>query len=124
MHNKRKPREILERVRGLRRAQTPQEVILWSRLKNRRLKGQKFRRQYLIGKYIADFVCFEKKLVIELDGWQHKIDEARKYDKERTQYLKKEGFSVVRFWNNDVNNNLEGVVFEIESALTPTLSQG
>lgn len=117
MHNKLKPKLALSRVRALRRDQTPQEVILWSRLKNRRLCEHKFRRQYLIGKYIADFVCLEKKLIIELDGWQHKIEEVRKYDKERTEHLKKEGFDVLRFWNNDVNNNLDGVIFEIEKYL-------
>ncbi|MDD5463799.1 MAG: endonuclease domain-containing protein [Candidatus Moranbacteria bacterium] len=123
MHNKLKPKEILTRVRGLRQNQTPQEVILWSRLKNRRLCECKFRRQYLIGKYIADFICLEKKLIVEVDGWQHKIEEARRYDRKRTEYLKKEGFAVLRFWNNDVNSNLDGVIFEIERALTPTLSQ-
>lgn len=123
MHNKPQPKEILVRVRKLRRDQTPQEVILWSRLKNRRLCEHKFRRQYFIGNYIADFVCLEKCLIIEIDGWQHKIEEAKKYDKERTEYLKAEGFNVLRFWNNDVNNNLDGVIFEIERALTPTLSR-
>lgn len=123
MHNKGKPTEILTRVRALRKSQTPQEIILWARLKNRRFGENKFRRQHLVGKYIADFVCLEKKLIIEIDGWQHKIEEARKYDIERIKYLKEEGFDVIRFWNNDVNNNLDGVILEIERALTPALSR-
>ncbi|EKE20315.1 MAG: hypothetical protein ACD_8C00022G0021 [uncultured bacterium] len=77
----------------------------------------------MIGKYIADFVCLENNLIIELDGWQHKIEEVREYDNERTIFLKKEGFEVLRFWNDEVNNNLDGVIFEIVCALTPALSR-
>ncbi len=95
--------------RKLRNSATPQEVILWSRLKSGRL-GYKFRRQHSIGKYIVDFYCPAKKLVIEIDGSQH-IESA--YDAERDAYLKKLGFKVLRFWDNDVNNNLEGVLLKI-----------
>ena len=95
--------------RKLRNSATPQEIILWSRLKNKRL-GYKFRRQHSIGKYIVDFYCADKKLIIEVDGSQH-IDSA--YDAEREVYLKNLGFEVLRFWDNDVNNNLEGVLLKI-----------
>jgi very-short-patch-repair endonuclease len=95
--------------RKLRNSATPQEVIVWSRLKNSQL-GYKFRRQHSIGKYIVDFYCPDKKLIIEIDGSQH-IDNA--YDKERDAYLKGLGFIILRFWDNDVNNNLDGVLMKI-----------
>lgn len=95
--------------RKLRKASTPQEVILWSRLRNNRL-GHKFRRQHSIGKYIVDFYCPKRRLIIELDGSQH-IDS--EYDKERDRHLKGLGFKILRFWDNDVNNNLEGILLKI-----------
>ncbi len=107
-------KEKLNQIRELRKNQTPQEIILWSKLRNRGVKGLKFRRQYPIGKYITDFACFEKKIVIELDGWQHKTDEGKTHDKERSEFLKNEGFRILRFWNNEVNRNLEGVILKIE----------
>jgi very-short-patch-repair endonuclease len=75
--------------------------------------GYKFRRQHSIGKYIVDFYCPEKKLIIELDGWQHKEENQKRYDKERSEYMKKLGFNILRFWNNEVNNNLEGTILRI-----------
>lgn len=76
----------------------------------------KFRRQHSIGKYIVDFYCPEKKLIIEIDGSQH-IDIQREYDIERDKYLKNLGFKILRFWDNDVNNNLEGVLMKIVEKL-------
>jgi very-short-patch-repair endonuclease len=108
------PENILKRNRKLRKDSTPQEIIIWSRLRAKRFKDLKFRRQYLIGKYIVDFICLEKKLIIELDGWQHKEENQERYDKERTKYLERQGFKVIRFWNNEINNNLEGVFLKIE----------
>jgi len=93
----------------LRNSATPQETVLWSRLRSKQL-GYKFRRQHSIGKYIVDFYCLEKRLIIELDGSQH-IDS--EYDKERDKYLNSLGFKVLRFWDNDVDNNLEGVLLKI-----------
>ena len=93
----------------LRKRSTPQEIILWSRLKNSQL-GYKFRRQHSIGKYIVDFYCPDRKLVIEIDGSQH-IDSA--YDVERDSYLKSLEFKILRFWDNEVNNNLDGVLMKI-----------
>jgi crossover junction endodeoxyribonuclease RuvC len=98
----------------LRKEATPQEIILWSRLKNKQF-GHKFRRQHSIGKYVVDFYCPEKKLVVEIDGWQHKDQE--KYDEERTKYLESLELKVLRFWNNDVNDNLNGVILKIEEYL-------
>jgi very-short-patch-repair endonuclease len=110
-------KKTINNIRKLRKKATPQERIVWSRLKNRQFNNLKFRRQFLIGKYIVDFVCLEKKIIIELDGWQHKEENKKKYDLERTQCLRKRGFKVVRFWNNDVNENLEGVFLRIEEFL-------
>lgn len=97
----------------LRSSATPQEIILWSRLKKNQL-GYKFRRQHSIGMYIVDFYCSEKKLVIEIDGSQH-IDNS--YDIQRDAYLKDLGFKILRFWDNDVNNNLDGVLLKIIESL-------
>ncbi len=107
-------KETLSKVRNLRRNQTPQEVILWSRLRNRGFRNLKFRRQYPVGRYIVDFVCLEKKLIVELDGWQHGVEDGKRYDEERTNYLRSEGYEVIRFWNNEINGNLDGVVLKIE----------
>lgn len=97
--------------RQLRKNQTEAEKKLWKHLKSKQMKGLKFRRQQPIDSYIVDFVCFENKLVIELDGSQH-IDNKEK-DIIRDDHLKSNGFFVVRFCNNDVMNNIEGVLTEI-----------
>lgn len=99
-----------ETRKTLRKLATPQEIILWSRLRRKEI-GYKFRRQHSIGKYIVDFYCPAKKLVIELDGYQHK--ENQDYDKERSRFLKDFDIKVLRFWNNDINNNLNGVILKI-----------
>jgi very-short-patch-repair endonuclease len=111
------PKEKLDRLRDLRKNSTIQEIILWSRLKNRNFKNLKFRRQYPLGNYIVDFVCLDKKIIIELDGWQHKEENRKKYDNKRTEFLEKLGFKILRFWNNDVNDNLVGVFLKIEEML-------
>ncbi|GBE17224.1 hypothetical protein BMS3Abin15_01061 [bacterium BMS3Abin15] len=104
-----------ERIRKkLRNSPTPHEIILWSRLRRSQL-GYKFRRQQSIGEYIVDFYCSSKQLVVEVEGWQHK--ENIKYDKKRNNYLKNLGIKTLRFWNNEINNNLENVVFKIEEYL-------
>ncbi len=87
---------------------TDVERLLWSRLRMKQLGGCKFRRQSPIGLYIVDFVCYQKKLIIELDGGQHAENED--YDKKRTDWLEGQGFTVVRFWNTDVLNNIDGVL--------------
>ncbi len=96
-------------ARELRKNSTPQEQKLWKILRNRQFLNLKFKRQVPIGNYIADFLCEEKKLVIEIDGGQHnKINNIEK-DKIRTECIELEGYKVIRFWNNEIDNNLEGV---------------
>ncbi len=103
-----------EKRQELRSALTPQELKLWALLRNENL-GCKFRRQHGIGPYIVDFYCKEKNLIIEIDGSQHQ-DNAD-YDKTRDQYLEQLGFTVVRFWNDQVNRNIDGVVMKIQEYL-------
>ena len=98
-------------ARILRKRQTDSEIYLWNHLRGRRVKGYKFRRQYPVGPFIVDFVCTEKKVIIELDGGQHAQQEVE--DKKRTEYLESLGYRVVRFWNNQVMNEMESVLEEI-----------
>ena len=97
---------------------TPAERMLWFELRNRRLRGAKFKRQQPIGHYIVDFVCNEPKLIIEIDGGQHGIDASKADDLVRTQWLEARGFRVIRFWNPDVLQNIEGVLSAISEELT------
>lgn len=98
----------------LRKTQTPQEAILWSRLRNNQLSF-KFRRQYSVGPYVLDFYCPLKKLAIEIDGSHH--IENKEYDFERSSYLSMFGIKVIRFWNNEINTNINGVILKIVSEL-------
>ncbi|GAB4563037.1 MAG: endonuclease domain-containing protein [Anaerolineales bacterium] len=98
----------------LRKELTPAERKLWAVIRNDQL-GVNFRRQHAIGKYIADFCCIKKKLIIELDGSQH-LEQAE-YDEKRTQYLNALGYRVIRFWNHEVMNDLDGVIRAIQHAL-------
>ncbi len=102
------------RARNLRKNLTQQERKLWNILRNKQFHNLSFRRQHPIGNYIVDFICRSQKLIIELDGGQHNIDENIRYDKERTIFLENLGFKVIRFWNNDIDNNIEGVIKFIE----------
>ena len=88
---------------------TPQEKKLWYVIRNRQFFGYRFRRQFPIGNYIVDFICREKKIIIEIDGGQHNEPKNIEYDNKRTEYLKSEGFQVVRFWNNEIDTNMFGV---------------
>ncbi len=90
--------------------------MLWRALRNR-FQTLKFRRQQPIGPYIADFVCYQAKLVIELDGSQHAGESARAYDAVRTEFLEAGGFRVLRFWNSEVRFNLQGVIQSIQTHL-------
>jgi very-short-patch-repair endonuclease len=96
-----------DRARALRHAMTDAERSLWRMLRLRQIDGHKFRRQVPLGRYIADFVCCEVRLVIEIDGGQHAASAPS--DAERSGFLHGEGYRVVRFWNNDVLANPEGV---------------
>ena len=101
----------IHKARELRRAQTDAESLLWRRLRDRRLCEWKFRRQHPIGKFVVDFVCLERRLIIELDGGQH-VDRAR-YDDARTQWLHARGYAVRRYWNDDVIGDVEAVLEDI-----------
>jgi very-short-patch-repair endonuclease len=92
----------------LRKEPTPAERKLWAYIRNAQLNGVKFRRQHAIGSYIVDFCSLKHKLIIELDGSPHL--EQEEYDQERTRSLKEQGYRVVRFWNEQVMNDLDGVV--------------
>ena len=98
-------------ARKLRSNQTDAELKLWLQLRGRRLGGLKFRRQVPIAGFIADFACEEAKLIVELDGGQHA--EQTKGDTERTEILQVAGFMVLRFWNNEVLANMDGVLQRI-----------
>jgi very-short-patch-repair endonuclease len=105
---------MLQRARRLRRDMTDAERLLWGRLRAAQT-GVKFRRQMWLSGFIADFASVEAKLVVELDGGQH--DRERDRDARRTRALAAEGYRVLRFWNHDVLENLDGVVATIVSAL-------
>jgi very-short-patch-repair endonuclease len=104
-----------QRSRELRNNATPAERKLWSYLGNRQLSGVRFNRQVVIRPYICDLVARSQKLVIEIDGGQH--GDAIAYDDARTAFLEARGYRVLRFWNNDVLENIEGVVSKIDSVL-------
>ena len=102
---------LIAKARSLRRSQTDVEQLLWQRLRNRQIFNFKFRRQYPIDPYVVDFCCLDLKLIIELDGSQH--FEQASYDENRSLYLAQRGFKVIRFWNNEVIENCEGVLERI-----------
>ena len=105
--------------KALRTNQTDAESLIWHHLRSRRFEGWKFRRQHIVQGYIVDFVCLETKLVIKLDGGQHAGQKA--YDDHRTLDIEKDGFKVIRFWNNEVLGNLEGVLKTILNTPHPPL---
>lgn len=100
------------RRRELRKNQTEVEKLLWERLRDRQLNKLKFRRQYSVGPYILDFFCADKRLAIELDGEQHK--DAKEYDRERENYLKNKDIKILRFWNGELENDVEEVLRVIQ----------
>jgi very-short-patch-repair endonuclease len=104
-------------ARRLRASQTGAEIQLWRHLRKLETKGTHFRRQVPIGPFVADFACMASKLLIELDGSQHQRRTIRSKDEERTRWLEAEGYRVLRFWNNDLVENLDGVMETIYAAL-------
>ena len=96
--------------RELRKNMTEAEKLLWSKINMKQLNGCIFYRQKPIGGYIADFYCRKAKLVIEVDGSQHFSDESIKYDKVRDEYMRNAGLTILRFTNNEITNNIDGVV--------------
>lgn len=106
-----------ERGRNLRNDMTPAEIILWEELRGKKLAGLKFRRQQPIHKYIADFYCADKKLVIELDGVSHNFSIICENDVRKEKLLVDLGFTVIRFTDEDVKKNIEGVLIDIKKAV-------
>jgi very-short-patch-repair endonuclease len=101
------------RQRELRKAMPEAEHRLWHFLRNRNLCGVKFRRQHPIGRYIVDFACIERMVIVELDGGQHNEEEGQIYDKQRTVFLQRCGWRVIRFWNHQVFEAFDAVMEEI-----------
>jgi very-short-patch-repair endonuclease len=113
MHWRKKPTRT---ARTLRKTQTEAEAMLWARLRHRGHAGRKFRRQVPMGPYVVDFACLEEDLVIEIDGGQHA--ERKDKDEKRTAWLEGRGLRVMRFWNNEVLENIEGVLIAIEQSFS------
>ena len=100
---------LKQNARNLRKHMTSQELKFWAIVKNRQFHNLRFLRQYTIGNYIVDFICRSRKIIIEIDGGQHNQEKDIAYDNNRTAYLESKGYKVYRFWNNDIDNNIEGV---------------
>ena len=105
--------------RSLRREMTDAEKLLWRHLRMKQFEGHKFRRQHPLGSYIVDFVCLEAALILEVDGGQHADNSDS--DDIRAQWLEGKGFHVMRFWNNEVLNNIEGVKLAVWNYLSEVL---
>ena len=120
-------KRLVNTAKALRISQTDTEKLIWRHLRAKQMEGLKFRRQQPIGNYVVDFICLEKSLVIEADGGQH-ADNTK--DEERDVWLTSEGFKVLRFWNNEVLTNMEGVLEVIRDKclshppLTPPIKGG
>ncbi|WP_051624530.1 endonuclease domain-containing protein [Hyphomonas oceanitis] len=110
-------KETRDRARELRRDGSFPERLLWSKLRNRHLGGLKFRRQHPIGPYFADFACEEAKLIIELDGDTHGNPDQQAHDARRTAFLESQDWQVVRIWNSDLLENIDGVLDTIQLTL-------
>ena len=106
-------RKLVAIARRLRKHQTLHEHKLWHLLRAKRFGGYKFRRQYPVGRYVVDLCCPEKKLIIELDGGQHNQDERAKGGSVRDIFLQRQGFRVLRVWNNELDENAEGVLEKV-----------
>jgi len=105
---------VKDQARTLRRSSTDAERRLWSALRDRRLRGYRFRRQHPIGRFIVDFACTRHRLIVEADGGQHNENGA---DAQRTAWLEHHGWRVLRFWNNEILANTEGVIETIVKVL-------
>ena len=113
----------VNRARQLRRQMTAVEKLLWGRLRSNRM-GAHFRRQVPFGPYIVDFLCAKAKLVVELDGGQHNEDAQKVYDQERGDWLRTRGVTVLRFWNNEVIQNLRGVLDRVKQTADELKARG
>jgi len=99
---------LKQRSRDLRNNLTDAEKKLWQKLRNKQINAHKFRRQFVLGNYIVDFICLGKRLIIEVDGGQH-MDNAN-YDLQRDEWLKNQNYKILRFWNNQVLNEIDSVL--------------
>ena len=117
LHHSPLPTDLLEFARKLRTEQTDAENLLWFLLRDRRLGGWKFRRQYPLDPYVLDFLCFQRKLAVELDGGQHNEPGKLRYDENRTKLIASKGIRVIRFWNHEVLTDTEVVLQVIWDAL-------
>ncbi|KIZ40459.1 MULTISPECIES: DUF559 domain-containing protein [Rhodopseudomonas] len=106
-------------ARALRKNLTPQETRLWVRLRALKPGGYHFRRQAPVDRFIVDFICFHAKLVIEADGGQHGMPDGACADQARDAFLRAQGFRVLRFWNSEIDANLDGVMTQILAVLPP-----
>ena len=100
----------LKNAKKMRSNMTPAETKMWRFLRGKRFQGLKFKRQVLIGNYIVDFLCENKKIIIEIDGGQHNEELNIQSDNNRTHYLENNGYKVLRFWNDEVMKNINGVM--------------
>jgi very-short-patch-repair endonuclease len=108
---------LFERANLLRKNLTGAELLLWKNLRNRKLMGYKFRRQHPAGKYVADFYCHEKLLIIELDGGIHEKPDVKERDEGRESDLKNLGLTIIRFKNEEIESDLDKVLNEIKKYL-------
>ena len=115
--NIKKNQKQISFARELRQKQTDSEKALWQKLRDKQFEGIKFRRQQPVGPYIVDFISPKEKIIIEIDGGQHNEKEIQKKDEERTVWLEKEGYLILRFWNNEVLFNPGGVLERIREAI-------
>ena len=113
--------ELTQKARNLRTNMTDQERKFWAIVRKEQFHNYRFLRQYIIGNYIVDFICREKKIIIEIDGGQH--SENVDYDIARTKFLESKGYKVIRFWNNDIDNNISGVYQKLEDVFDVHPSQ-
>lgn len=102
-------KDLLVLAKAQRKTKNPWEAKLWKLLRAKGVRGFKFKRQVPVGSYIVDFCCRKPKLVIEIDGGQHNDPKNIKSDKARSDYLKNEGYKILRFWNNEVQENIDGI---------------
>lgn len=112
------PSRLTRPAKFLRQRSTEAERLFWSRVRAHRLGGFKFKRQQPVGAYVVDFVCFEAQLIVEIDGGQHA--ETPECDVERDRWLNGQGFRVLRFWNNEVLGNIDGVMARVVEFLSPS----
>jgi len=117
------PSSSFLKAKALRKNETEAEKILWERLRNNQLKGYKFRRQHPISLFIADFYCHQLKLIIEIDGEYHNLPEQIEKDLERTRILESNGLQLIRFTNEEVQENLENVIAKITSKINEIIAQ-